>query len=77
MGDTLDHTLVNPNQLHNDGTSVQDNAISESPLSIITEDGEFSMELLTEENILFSNTHTPSDNHLRELPHINIISPHP
>ena len=64
MGDTLDHTLFNPNQLRHYGTRVQDNPISESPLSIIAQDGEFSMELSTEGTILFSNTHTPSDKNL-------------
>ena len=41
MGNTLDHPLVNPNQLRHYGNQVQDNLMSESPLSIITEDGEF------------------------------------
>ena len=30
-----------------------------------------------EGNIVFSNTHTPSDEQLQEFPHINISSPHP
>ena len=42
-GDTLDHTLVNQNQLRHYGTRVQDNPMSKISLSIITEDGEFSM----------------------------------
>ena len=33
MGDTLQHTLVNPNQLRAYGTTVQDNPFSPSPLS--------------------------------------------
>ena len=51
--------------------------MSEISLSIITEYGEFSMELSVEGTILFDNTHTPSDNHLQEYPHINLSSPHP
>ena len=39
MGNTLDHTLVNPNQLGHYGTQIQDNPMSEIPLSIIAEDG--------------------------------------
>ena len=58
MDDTLHHTLVNSNQLLHYGVRVQDNPMSESPLSIITEDGDFSMELLMEGNIIFDNTHT-------------------
>jgi hypothetical protein len=45
MGDTMHHTLVNPNQLQHYGILVQDNPMSADPLSIITEDHEFSMEL--------------------------------
>ena len=45
MGNTLDHTLFNTNQLRHYGTWVQDKQMSEIPLSIITEDGGFSMEL--------------------------------
>ena len=77
MDDTLHHTLVNSNQLLHYGVRVQDNPMSESPLSIITEDGDFSMELLMEGNIIFDNTHTTSDKKLREYPHINLRYPHP
>ena len=73
MGETLDHTLVNPNQLRHYGIRVQYNPVLESPLSIITEDGEFSTKLSMEGTILFSKTDTPSDKELQEFPHINII----
>ena len=38
MGNKLDHTLVNPNQLQAYGVSVQDNPFNTNPLSI-TRDG--------------------------------------
>ena len=76
MGDTLDHTLFNPNQLRNYGNRFQDNLISESPLSMIAEDGEFITELSIEETFLLI-THTPSDEKLGECPNINISSTHP
>ena len=38
MGDKLDHTLVNPNQLRAYGVSVQDNPFDAKPLSITTDD---------------------------------------
>ena len=40
MGDSMDTTLVNPNQLRHYGTQVQDNPMSQLPLSIITEDSD-------------------------------------
>ena len=77
MGNTLYHTLVNPNQLLHYRTRVQDNSMSESPLSIITEDGEFSMEISMEGSMVFSNTHTRSYKQKQECPPTNISSPHP
>ena len=35
MGDKMDHTLINPNQLRHFGTIVQDNPMLSKPLSII------------------------------------------
>ena len=58
MGNTLDHTLVNPNQLRHCGTQVQDNLMSENPLSIITEDLYLSIDLSMKGTIVFANTHT-------------------
>ena len=40
MGDTLDHTLVNPNQLRHYGNRVEDNLMQEICVSVITEDEE-------------------------------------
>ena len=57
MGNTLYHTLVDPDRLCHYGTQVQDKLISESPLSNINEDGEFSMELSVEV-FFWGNTHT-------------------
>ena len=76
-GNTLDHTLLNPNQLCNYRNRVQDNLMLESTLSIINEDGKFSTELSMKGTILFDNTHTPSDKQLRECPYFNLRSPHP
>ena len=77
MGDTLYHTLVNPNKLRLYGTRFQDIPRSEIPLYIITEDGGFTMELSMEGNIVFSNTHTPFYKQLQEFKHINLSSSHP
>lgn len=76
MGDSLDHTLVNPNQLRHYGTEVQDNPMSDRPLSIITEDGEFCMELMMAGTIIYMNTFTPSQKELQECPHVTLTSSH-
>ena len=75
MGDHLDHTLINPNQLRYFGTKVQDDPTSAFPLSIISEDDEFCMELTMNGTIVTTNTHTPSANELNNNPHIQLSSP--
>ena len=45
MGTTMDHTLLNPNQLRHYGTIVQDNPTLPLPLSIIAEDWSFCIEI--------------------------------
>jgi hypothetical protein len=76
MGDTMDHTLINPNQLRHYGVKVQDNPMSNFPLSIITEDDEFNMELTMKGTIVCANTHSPSQNELETCPHIHLSSSH-
>ena len=77
MGDQIDHTLINPNQLRHFGTKVQDDPTSLSPLSIITEDNEFCMELAMDGTIVYANTHTPSSVELETCPHIQLSSSYP
>jgi hypothetical protein len=77
MGDSMDHSLINPNQLRHFGTRVQDDPTSSYPLSVITEDNEFCMELSMEGTIVYANTHSPSEYELNTCPHINLSSPQP
>ena len=76
MGDHMDHSLINPNQLRHHGTMVQDDPTSSYPLSIITEDNEFCMELAMDGTIVTATTHSPSDSDLVNYPHIELSSPH-
>ena len=76
MGDQMEHTLLNPNQLRHHGVKVQDNPTSHFPLSITTEDNEFCMELSMDGTIVFAPTHTPTDDDLKNCPHIELTSPH-
>ena len=77
MTDTMDHTLVNPNQLRHFGVRVQDNPMSSRPLSIITENNEFCMELAIEGTIVFAETRTPTLKELNECPHVQLTSSSP
>ena len=74
MGDTMTTSLINPNQLRHFGTHVQDNPMSQQPLSIVTEDCEFSMNLSMAGTIVYVDTFTPSSFELDTCPHIQLTS---
>ena len=62
MGDNMDHYLVNPNHHRHCGNKVQYNPMSADPLSIITEDNKFYMEIAMDGTILYAKTHYPTEN---------------
>ena len=74
MGDKLDHTLVNPNQLRAYGVNVQDNPFDAKPLSITTDDA--SVELYLEGTIICGDTQTPTESELSQLPRFILTSLH-
>ena len=74
MGNKLDHTLANPNQLQAYGVSVQDNPFDAKPLSITTDD--VSVELYSEGTIICGDTRTPTESKLSQLPRLILTSPH-
>ena len=74
MGDKLDHTLVNPDQLQAYGVSIQDNRFNAKPLSITTDDA--SVELYSEGTIICVDTRTPTESELGRLPRLILTSPH-
>ena len=74
MGDKLDHTLVNPNQLWAYGVSVQDSSFDDKPLFITTDD--VSVKLYSEGNIICGDTRTPTESELSQLLWLILTSPH-
>ena len=77
MGDTMTHSLINPNQLRHYGVHVQDDPTSRRPLSIITDDGNFAMEMQRKGTIISFSTHTPTQHELKSCPHIHLSSSQP
>ena len=73
MGNTLQHTLVNPNQLRPYGTTVQDNPFVPSPLKFEPPTGP-TIPVTTMGTIIYCNTRAPSDHELSTLPHIHLSS---
>ena len=76
MGDHMYHTLINSNQLQHFGVEVNDNPTSSTPMSIITENRKFSMDLSMDGTIVYAPTFTSSDNNLKKYPHAELSSPH-
>ena len=75
MGDQLENSLVNQNQLRYYGTTVQDNPFSDSPMYIMSSDGEFMMELEVDGTNMFVHTCTLTPRELEECPHIILSLP--
>ena len=76
MGNLLDHTLVNPNQLRAYGITVQDNPFSKAPIYISTEDNDFTIPLTSKGTILGVNSRTPTDHELQTCQHVQLSSDH-
>ena len=78
LGDQMEHTLVNPNQLRHFGLIIRDDPYNlEEPIRIETENGEFVMPLLSNGTVIYLDTWTPTDEDLCSLPHVIMSSPHP
>ena len=73
MGDTLQDTLVNPNQLRAYGAAVKDNPFAPSPLKFEPPTG-LTIPLTTMGTIIYCNTRAPNDHELSTLLHIHLSS---
>jgi hypothetical protein len=69
-------SLINPNQLRHFGVQVQDKPTSHLPLSIVTEDHDFSMNMTMARTIVYTETHIPSDHKLATCKYIELTSSH-
>jgi hypothetical protein len=77
MGDKMDHTLVNPNQMRLVGITVQDNPVCELLLYLMTEEGDFVLPLQMKGTNVMANTCTPTAQELHDCTHIVLLSKHP
>ena len=71
MGNTLQHTLVNPNQLRAYSTTIQDNPFASTPLQFEPPTGP-TIPLATMGTNIYCHTHAPNDRELSTLPHIHL-----
>ena len=76
MGDQMEHSLLNPNQLRYFEVTVQDNPFADAPLYISTENGEFVLPLEILGTNIVADTRTQTERELQECRQIVISSPH-
>ena len=77
MGDTLPHSLINPNQLRAYGTLVQDNPFSRDPLAIEPPNDDITIPLSTLGTIIYADTRAPTQEELATLPHVVLSADSP
>ena len=65
MGDQMEHSLLNPNQLRYFGVTVQDNPFADAPLYISTDNGDFVLPLEILGTNIVAKTRTPTEKELQ------------
>ena len=77
MGDTLSHSLINPNQLHAFGMLVQDNPYHTDQLGITPPPPppyDLEIPLHTAGTIIYADTHAPKQTEIATLPFVALTS---
>ena len=75
MGETMDHSLVNPNQMRAYGVTVQENPFSTSPLYLQAPDDDFVIPLQTKGTNVIMETRSPTDEELQNCRQIELSLP--
>ena len=74
MGDQLDHSLLNPNQLRHHGVVVQDNPYDTQSLYLSSQDDEITIPMHSNGTIIYFASQTPTDFELSHCHHVNLSS---
>lgn len=75
MGEMLDHSLINPNQLRYHGIDVQDNPFGNVAMHIASDDNNFMHPMQADGTTIFFDSRTPTNHELDTCPHIVLTSP--
>ena len=74
MGDVLDHSLINPNQLRAYGVTVQDNPYDSMAMHIAAENDDFSFPMTADGTVIYFDSRTPTNHELATCPHVILSS---
>ncbi len=75
MGELLDHSLINPNQLRSHGIDVQDNPFGNVAMHIGSDNDDFVHPMQADGTTIFFDSRTPTGYELDNCPHIILSSP--
>ena len=74
MGEILDHSLLNPNQLRAHGITVQDNPYGDTAMHIAVPNDEFQHPMQSDGTTIYFDSRTPTNYELATCPHIIMSS---
>jgi hypothetical protein len=74
MGEEVDHSLVNPNQLRHFGITVQDNPYCRTQMHLSTEDEDVVIPLMSDGTVIHFSSRTPTEKELHECRHVELSS---
>ena len=77
MGKTMQHSLINPNQLRHFGTKIRDDPTSRHPVCLVSPDRDIEIPLQIDGTIIYYNTHTPTPEELDSCERIVLSSSQP
>ncbi len=75
MGDVLNHSLLNPNQMRAFGIIVSDNPFGSMTMGIEAEQDNFRFPMASDGTIVFFDSRTPTNHELETCPHVVLSSP--
>jgi hypothetical protein len=74
MGNQLDHSLLNPNQLRHHGIVVQDNPYDDTLLQLLSHDDEITIPMHADGTTIYFASRTPTDFELSHSRHVHLTS---
>jgi hypothetical protein len=74
---TMDHSLLNPNQMRHYGINVDDNPYGSVQMHLATEDGEVILPLHSEGTTIYLQSRTPTEKELQTCVHVTLTSASP
>jgi hypothetical protein len=74
MGNDMNHSLINPNQMRHFGINVQDNPYCRTQMHLSTEDEDVVIPLTSDGTIIYFSSRTPTEKELHEYRHVEVTS---